>query len=125
MRRRTWPASIRWCCGALTRGEQEIQRPRTEKLDETSLRRAVAAAKEVVARRGKPDVGQMADAAALLVLFFLERSAKNQMPPTPSWITPTSSKPKYPQCHAGRWITPSVDRRAQQPETRENPAVRI
>jgi hypothetical protein len=58
----------------ISRGEQEIQRPRTEKLDETSLRRAIAAAKEIVSRRGKPDVdGQMVDAAALLVPFFLER----------------------------------------------------
>jgi hypothetical protein len=58
----------------VSRGEQEIQRPRTETPDTRTLQRAIDAAREVVRRRGQSDVdGQMVDAAALLVPFFLER----------------------------------------------------
>jgi hypothetical protein len=58
----------------ISRGEQELQRPRDDKPDEKTLSRAIDAAREVVRRRGSPDVdGQMVDASALLVPFFLER----------------------------------------------------
>ncbi|HEY7087999.1 MAG TPA: hypothetical protein VH518_07910, partial [Tepidisphaeraceae bacterium] len=55
----------------VSRGEQEIQRPREEPADRKTLEKAIDAAKEIVRRRGQPGVeGQMVDASALLVPFF-------------------------------------------------------
>ncbi len=58
----------------VSKGEQELQKPKEEAADTKILERAIDAAKEVVRRRGQSGIdGQMIDASALLVPFFLEK----------------------------------------------------
>lgn len=58
----------------VARGEQEVNRPRTEKADEKLLTRAMEAADEIIRRRDQSGISaQMVDASALLVPLFLDR----------------------------------------------------
>jgi hypothetical protein len=58
----------------VSKGEQEIQRPASQQVDQKILQQAMDAASEIVRRGvGEGIDAQMADAASLLIPFFLDR----------------------------------------------------